>query len=249
MISTKALHCCLFALTLFCGAANGATYAQDATTLNADRTIASPLCLARGDYPVGFMAFAVNQDGYWIEGGIWYPAQQAVEGASRAIYLLEPADHWTSALSMRTGTAVDHAEPNAASGPYPLVIATYENVGQIYTNAYLHELLVSRGYIVMAVMHPFDNLPRQALEAGRSYRMLNALDSLNNAVLKKEAVIDYVLDVTTVDGSISGMVDFYRVAFVEMSPQRSPESQAKSGGGNCGMLGREGSSTSLSPGC
>lgn len=248
MIAKYTLKYCLLTLILFC-VYNTALVAQDMNAERANRGLPSPMCLARGNHDVGFMLFAVNQDGYWIEGGIWYPAQQAAAGASRVIYLVEPTDHRLSPLSLQPGTAVDHAEIDSASGPYPLVIAAYENVGQIYTNAYLHELLVSRGFIVIAVMHPFDNLPRQALEAGRSYRMLNALDSLNNAVLKKEAVIDYVLDVTAADGSISGMVDFYRVAFVEMSPQRSPEAPPKSGGGNCGMLGREGSSTSLSPGC
>lgn len=247
MIAKGTLKYCLYILILFC-AQNAAPHAQDISAERASHGLPPPMCLARGEHDVGYMLFAVNQNGYWIEGGIWYPAQPAA-GASRVTYLVEPTDHRLSPLSLQPGTAVDHAEINSASGPYPLVIATYENVGQIYTNAYLHELLVSRGFIVIAVMHPFDNLPRQAMESGRAYRMLNSLDSLNSAALKKEAVIDYVLDIATADGSISGMVDFYRVAFVEMSPPRSPESQAKSGGVNCGVLGREGSSTSLSPGC
>lgn len=247
MICERAFATRVLTLLLVC-VTGAVIHGQDIVAEPARRADPPPLCLARGHHDVGFAPFAFNEAGYLIEGGIWYPAQQVASATPRVIYFLEPTDHRISALCVQRGMAVDHAEIDSASGPYPLVVAVYENVGQIYANAYLHELLVSRGFIVIAVMHPFDNLPRHTLEPDRSYRMLNTMDSLNNTSLKKEAVIGYVLDVTAFDGFMSGMVDFHRVAFVEMFPPRSSKAQDRSSG-NCGMTGREDSSTTLSPGC
>ncbi|NDB41035.1 MAG: dienelactone hydrolase [Betaproteobacteria bacterium] len=82
---------------------------------------------------------------------VWYPAKLAAGQAPAGQYKVLPRDGKTEVTLV--GRAVRDAQPDASTGPYPLLIISHGYPGNRYLLSHLAENLASKGYVVGSIDH------------------------------------------------------------------------------------------------
>ena len=82
---------------------------------------------------------------------VWYPAKLAAGQAPAGQYKVLPRDGKTEVTL--TGRAVRDAQPDASTGPYPLLIISHGYPGNRFLLSHLGENLASKGYVVVSIDH------------------------------------------------------------------------------------------------
>ena len=173
----------------------------------------------RGPYPVGFMTFSDGVAERPMEGGIWYPAANPEGVEETIIYDLGIGD-LVPPLGTQPGYAIMDGTPDAANGPYPLIISSHGMGGQFYSTAYLHEHLASQGFVVMAMYHP-GNTFRDNLLVGTDEQQMAfiqaAIDSMVLRPLDVTQTLDYAQVLTSPGGALAGVINMDQVATLGLS--------------------------------
>ena len=82
---------------------------------------------------------------------VWYPAKLAAGQAPAGQYKVLPRDGKTEVTL--NGRAVRDAQPDASTGPYPLLIISHGYPGNRFLMSHLGENLASKGYVVVSIDH------------------------------------------------------------------------------------------------
>ena len=82
---------------------------------------------------------------------VWYPAKLAAGQAPAGQYKVLPRDGKTEVTL--NGRAVRDAQPDASTGPYPLLIISHGYPGNRFLMSHLGENLASKGYFVVSIDH------------------------------------------------------------------------------------------------
>ena len=82
---------------------------------------------------------------------VWYPAKLAAGQAPAGQYKVLPRDGKTEVTLY--GRAVRDAQPDASTGPYPLLIISHGYPGNRFLLSHLGENLASKGYVVVSIDH------------------------------------------------------------------------------------------------
>ncbi|GAB4416523.1 MAG: hypothetical protein Kow00106_12180 [Anaerolineae bacterium] len=190
-----------------------------------------PIFAARGPYPVGVREFVIEDAERPLALTVWYPALNLTGAPEETVYLPD--------LFPIAGQAIANAPPDAAAGPYPLVIFSHGFGGFRYQSTYLTEHLASYGFVVMSADHPgssildllgedvsLDEL-RQILtdsdsegqllerltERGHTDRGLELMSvSLALRPLDVLREIAFAEALTAPDGALAGTIDVQRIA-------------------------------------
>ncbi len=91
---------------------------------------------------------------------IWYPATTAAPSPNAGQYRVVSRDPKTEVTL--TGKGVRDAQPDAAGGPYPLLIVSHGYPGNRFLLSHLCENLASKGYIVASIDHTDSTYSDQA---------------------------------------------------------------------------------------
>ena len=82
---------------------------------------------------------------------VWYPAKLAAGQVPAGQYKVLPRDGKTEVTLV--GRAVRDAQPDASTGPYPLLIISHGYPGNRFLMSHLGENLASKGYVVASIDH------------------------------------------------------------------------------------------------
>jgi predicted dienelactone hydrolase len=104
----------------------------------------------RGPYPVGTQEVTVPQPGRELQATIWYPALNPANEDQQVEYRY--------GLLLLDGKALRDAAPDAANGPYPLIVFSHGSGGFRLQSVYLMEHLASYGFVVISAEHPGNTL-------------------------------------------------------------------------------------------
>lgn len=184
---------CLLVVLFVCA---GSLAAQDAPTpepvgLRPD----APQYALHGPYWVGTRSFSGQTESHATTVQLWYPALNPDREPERYLY---------SDTVTVEGNAIFNAEPDAANGPYPLVIFAHQAFATRFASAYLAEHLASQGFVVMAIDHE-DNL--------RTAASVNGLMTLQSRPADVTWEIDRAEELTAIgDEAMGGMIDMDRIA-------------------------------------
>src|SRR5262249_6064762 len=133
----------------------------------------APKYAKRGPYFVGTREIEIPDTAAGnrpLKGTIWYPAVKP-DGTE------QPATY-TDGLLSGTGTAVRDVPPDAAHGPYPLIVYSHGLSSLRFQSIFYVEHLTSYGFVVIAVDHPgstiFDTT-QESVIATFAYRPLEIL--------------------------------------------------------------------------
>lgn len=167
---------------------------------NAQRPDA-PQYAQRGPYVVGTREFVIDEDGERpLEATIWYPALNPDDEDEITTYRFS--------LLEREGRALQDAEPDAASGPYPLIVFSHGLGGMRIQSLFYTEHLASYGFVVIAVDHPGSTFLDMAV-ATDAESLLQSFALRPIEVLRE---IDFVESLAA-DGEIfAGIVDMEQIA-------------------------------------
>ncbi|MBC8098805.1 MAG: dienelactone hydrolase [Armatimonadetes bacterium] len=137
---------------------------------------------------------------------VWYPAALAAGVEPGGEYSIVLRDG-TSPATL-TGLAVRDADPDAAAGPFPLVIMSHGYPGNRFLLAHLGENLASKGYVVVSIDH-----------TDSTYSDQNVFGStLYNRPIDQHFVLDTVTSLNADSTSfLSGLVDADNTAIIGYS--------------------------------
>lgn len=136
---------------------------------------------------------------------IWYPATLASgqePGGTYEVITRNPAI--TATLH---GQAVRDAEPNAADGPYPLVIISHGHPGNRFLMSHSAESLASKGYVVASIDHT-----DSTYESSQNFQ-----STLYNRPTDQRHVIDTLAAMTGSDELFGDMIDGDNVGVIGYS--------------------------------
>ncbi len=169
----------------------------------------APPYAQRGPHPVGTLEITIpGEEGVAgreapLSATVWYPALNPDE--------LEEAARYRVGLFTLEGRALPDAAPDAANGPYPLVIFSHGSGGMRFQSLYLTEHLASHGFVVIAADHP-GNTVQDALFGGSDAAYLNGLiQNFGTRPLDILRQITY-LDALPADSPLAGLMDMARIA-------------------------------------
>lgn len=126
---------------------------------------------------------------------VWYPARPAAAKPGDGEYQVYVRDGKTQ-VTVR-GRAVRDAQPDAAAGPYPLLIVSHGYPGNRFLLSHLAENLASKGYVVASIDHSDSTYSDQA--AFGSTLLNRSLDQL--------FVLNEMARLNGVDATLKGMVN------------------------------------------
>jgi predicted dienelactone hydrolase len=98
---------------------------------------------------VGVRDFTIEEAGYAVDASLWYPALNPGGEKEEITYRISDKSASSANLPV-AGRALRDAPPDAAHGPYPLVIYCPGLTGWRQASCYLLEHLASHGFAVMA---------------------------------------------------------------------------------------------------
>lgn len=175
----------------------------------------APELAPRGDHAVGVRTFDLVDRGRpdILAGGaatqdrpltveLWYPAL-AADGEAETTYQDVVLADGVTRYDL-TGTATRDAVPDAAQGPYPLVIMSHGYPGNRFLLSHFGENLASKGYVVAAIDHfesTYDN-------------RLGFASTLANRAPDQLFVLDALADI---EGDLVGIIDAERSAIIGYS--------------------------------
>ncbi|MBN1965645.1 MAG: dienelactone hydrolase family protein [Anaerolineae bacterium] len=174
-------------------ASTGAVQGQEAETL--------PYA-AHGPYPVGTREVVIDASGESpLEATLWYPALNPDGAAEQVLYQY--------GLLALPGAAIQDAAPDAAGGPYPVVIFAHGFGGLRYQSLFLTEHLASWGVVVLAADFPGSNLATALTDpAAMAAGVVEGFATRPPDMLRQ---ITY-LDALPADDPLSGLLDMERLA-------------------------------------
>jgi predicted dienelactone hydrolase len=134
---------------------------------------------------------------------VWYPAKpvDAANAATAGQYRVISRDPKTEVTLY--GKGVRDAQPDASSGPYPLLIISHGYPGNRYLLSHLGENLASKGYVVASIDHTDSTYSDQA--AFGSTLLNRPLDQL--FVLNQMAKLNAGDAGDAIKGALKGMVN------------------------------------------
>jgi predicted dienelactone hydrolase len=149
---------------------------------------------------------------------VWYPAAVPAAPAARLPNGLAPGEYRTVTRDPKTtvvikGKALRDAAPDAAGGPYPLIIVSHGYPGNRYLLSHLAENLASKGYVVASIDHTDSTYSDQAVFA--STLLNRPLDQL--FVLKMMDKLNAGGATDAAGGALKGMVNANLTALVGYS--------------------------------
>lgn len=156
---------------------------------------------ARGPYAVGVRDYVIEDDERPLAVSVWYPALNP-EGLDDAIeYAIDGIPLFTI-----SGHALRDALPDAADGPYPLVVFSHGAGGFRHQSVYLTEHLASYGFVVIASEHPGSALMDFL---GDDFDMAAALDMVNNLHADLWTLVGHLETMGGVTGFYDGLATSY----------------------------------------
>ena len=164
----------------------------------------------RGPFAVGVRDFVIESE---EEGGrpipitVWYPAANPEQDTEDETYVTDYDDPYVPNFAI-AGRALRDAEPDASSGPYPLVIYSHGYWLFRQASVYLMEQLASWGFVVMAGDHT-DNWGTMFGES-----------QVEDYVIRPQEIsreIDFAETLTSADEALAGMIDLDNVGVTGQS--------------------------------
>lgn len=191
----------LFLITTFLGVSISAQE-DDAMTRTGLRPDA-PTYGVRGPHPVGTMDMLIDNEDRPLSVTIWYPALNPDGLEEVHVY---PANYPPVFPPLEVyGSALFEAEPDTASGPYPLVVWAHGFTGFRTMNSFFGEHLASWGFVVIGPDFPDMDASTIANEMDTFYPMYY------NNPRDISSTIDFAESLNT-DGALAGMIDSEHIA-------------------------------------
>lgn len=179
----------------------------------------APAYSVRGPYAVGAMEFVLAPDSERpVPVTVWYPALNPNGLPEEITYdtgLKAALPDIPDMMVMFPGNALAGAQPDAAGGPYPLVIYSHSNITSRFFTAYYQEHLASYGFVVMAAEHvgsAYIDGFLQPPDAIAPYAL-----GIANRAFDVAATLDYAEDLTAPGGALENMIDLTKVAIAGWS--------------------------------
>lgn len=179
----------------------------------------APAYSVRGPYAVGTMEFVLAPDSERpVPLTVWYPALNPDNLPEEIMYdtgLKTALPDIPDMMVMFPGSALAGAQPDAAGGPYPLVIYSHSNITSRFFTAYYQEHLASYGFVVMAPEHVgsayLDGIV-QPPDAIAPYAL-----GIANRAFDVAATLDHAEVLTAPGGALENMIDLGQVAIAGWS--------------------------------
>ena len=164
----------------------------------------APPYAVHGPYAVGTREFVIEPDSERpLAITVWYPALNP-DGVAEAYtyqYLT-----WGEAPVTTEGHAIADAVPDAAGGPYPLVIFSHGHFMYRQQSVFLTEHLASWGFVVMSADHFGNTATTNPPEYGDTNPAHNYYRTVD---ITRE--MDYADELTADGGALAGMIDTTQV--------------------------------------
>ncbi|MEZ4768826.1 MAG: hypothetical protein R2844_10435 [Caldilineales bacterium] len=157
-----------------------------------------------GPYAVGVRYFtipAAAKNDRDLTVSVWYPAQKSADVANEMVYEMKFPPGEIPAFTV-LGHANPDAPPDLSGGPYPLVVYSHSHWSFGQENAYLSEHLASKGFVVISTDHEDNWSTAFGPIAPEAY--LRRPQEISRQ-------IDFVEDLSSDDGSLSGLANTERV--------------------------------------
>lgn len=164
----------------------------------------APPYAVHGPYAVGARDFVIEDGDNTVSITVWYPALNASQAKEEIRYQI--AEEITSvpdlpsSTRMLKGRALQAAAPDAAHGPYPLVIFSPGLAGFRQQNSFLLEHLASYGFVVIS-WDPRGETLFGEFWAGAATRLLDT-----------RLTIAYAEKLTAPAGELAGLIDMDHIA-------------------------------------
>ncbi|MCB0055682.1 MAG: hypothetical protein KDE45_01605, partial [Caldilineaceae bacterium] len=170
----------------------------------------APAYAHRGPYPVGVRTFEIpasDETERDLVVTAWYPALNPDDQADEFTYAMSFAPGKVPNVLVY-GNALENAAPDAADGPFPLVIHSHAWSSFQHELPYLSEQLASQGFVVLAPGHE-DNWSKLSIPAplGSEFRRPDEV----------RRTIDFAEELTAAGGELAGMVDVEHVGIAGWS--------------------------------
>jgi predicted dienelactone hydrolase len=166
-----------------------------------------------GPHPVGVQDFVLDADSERpLVGSIWYPALNPEGLEELATYDIGLAEV-VPAFNVWHGRAIQNAEPDIASGPYPLLVYSPGNGGSRFYGSFMHDHLASQGFVVISVDHTGNTLAENMVDpqAVADYRYATMIHRPHDVTRQ----IDYAETLST--GEWAGLIDLEHVGVYGVS--------------------------------
>jgi len=167
---------------------------------------------------------------------IWYPATLSPGQVPAGMYTNVVTRDPTISVTLY-GRAVRNAKPDAAGGPYPLVLISHGYPGNRFLLSHLGENLASKGYVVVSIDHTDSTYSDQGNFVSTLYNrsldqlfVLDSMSKLNQAdrgtglagmiLADKTALIGYSMGGYGVVNSVGGGLSERIVSTPSFSPDR-----------------------------
>ena len=164
----------------------------------------APPYAIHGPFAVGVRDYVVEKDGYTLLLTAWYPALNPENAREEISYQLtegiSSVPPVPPAQRIIKGHALRDAAPDAAQGPYPLVVHAPGLGGVRQQNPYLVEHLASHGLIVIS-WEPRGEILFGDFWQGAATRPIDI-----------QSTINYAEQLTATDGDLAGMINMEHIA-------------------------------------
>lgn len=163
----------------------------------------APTYAIRGPHPAGTMDMVIEDEDRPLPVTIWYPALNP-DGLEEAYTY--PVNYPPNLPPLEAyGMALFEAEPDAESGPYPLVVFSHGFTTFRVASTYLGEHLASWGFIVIAPDHIDMTIDKFGSDPATLYPMYY------NTPVDVSRTIDFA-ETINADGIMAGMIDTDNIA-------------------------------------
>ncbi|MBL8152656.1 MAG: hypothetical protein JNM70_00610 [Anaerolineae bacterium] len=194
-----------FAILMLIVLLTGAVMGQDEAPARSGLRPDAPPYAVRGPYPVGYQTMVIESGSYPLTVAVWYPALNPDGLEEKITYPAVPAKFEgmpSDYLMPSYGRALQDAAPDAAGGPYPLVIFSHGFASYAYAFAYSTEQLASYGFVVFGPDHPEIWDP--------TYKDIPAASV--NRPMDVQRTITLAETATAEGGALAGMIDTNQIA-------------------------------------
>jgi predicted dienelactone hydrolase len=161
-----------------------------------------------GPYLVGTHDFVIDEGADRpLSGTVWYPTLNSDEVEETVAYDIGLGEVAPD-LNVWYGRAIRDAAPDPSAGPYPLIIYSPPFGGSRFFGSFMHEHLVSVGFVVMAVDHTGNTIAENIMQ----HDVIEA-NWYSNMIYRPQDIsrlIDYAETLTTA-GEMQGMIDLDHV--------------------------------------
>ncbi len=170
----------------------------------------------RGSFAVGVMDLAYEVDGNEIPCNTFYPALNPEGAEEKAQLTLDLKGLLPPEMEIAGVRAILDATPDAANGPYPLVVWSHgHGSNRLYTH-FLLEHVASYGFVAITCDHPGNTLTDLIWAMfDPEYQTVFETTAALKAVMRPveiQQVIDYAVTLNEAEGGLAGIIDAGRIA-------------------------------------